>query len=556
MAEQELIAPGDRNPSQSMTTVSMVRGGLTGFAQQPAVKRALPALGLAGVGVLAVSAWWMFQSPAQTPLFSGLAEADKAAVAEALTASGIPYAIDRQTGVLTVGDEQVHKARMLLAGQGLPKAAPGGESVLAALPMGTSRAVEGETLRSARSADLARTIEAIDAVKSARVHLAISEPSVFVRDNVAPQASVMLTLQSGRALSEAQVRAIRHLVAASVPGLAPDQVSVIDQSGALLSQQDSNGDNRAFQLRVQIEDRYRQAIIALLGPMFGRENFTTEVHADVDFTESQSTRETYPKDDKALRREEGNRSNTASTSAPAVGIPGALANQPPQATEVAATGPTENAPAAGSAGNQNAETYARSFDVGREISVTHRPEGRITRLSAAVALRNVTGAKPLTAAEIAKVESLVKGAIGYDAQRGDVVAISSRAFVEGTEQAVSFWEQPWFMPLVRQAGGLLVALLILLFVGRPLLRNLKSKKVDDQVAALTAEQSAEPETLAPRLETQTDKQRAEPPVTLEMIEAAPGYEARAELVRNFVKQDSSRAAMVVKQLIQEPANGG
>lgn len=553
MAEQELIAPGDRNTNQSLPTVSMVRGGLAGFTQQPAVKRALPALGMAGVGVLAFGAWWMLQSPAQAPLFSALAEADKAAVAEALTASGIPYAIDRSTGVLTVNEEQLYNARMLLAGQGLPKAAPGGDSVLAALPMGTSRAVEGETLRSARSADLARTIEAIDAVKSARVHLAISEPSVFVRESVAPQASVMLTLQPGRTLSEAQVRAIRHLVAASVPGLAPDQVSVVDQSGALLSQKDSGGDSKAFQLQMQIEDRYRQAIVALLGPMFGRENFTTEVHADLDFSESQSTRETYPKDDKALRREEGNRSNTASLNAPAVGIPGALANQPPQATEATTTAPTDSA-AAGGSGSQNAETYARSFDVGREISVTHQPEGRVARVSAAVALRNVAGAKPLTAAEIAKVESLVKGAIGFNAGRGDVVAISSRAFVEGTTEQISFWEQPWFMPMLRQAGGLLVALLVLLFLGRPLLRSLKTR------AAAQKEATAEP--AAPELieaaaspEPPEDAQVVAPQITLEMIEAAPGYEARAELVRSFVKQDSERAAMVVRQLIQEPANG-
>lgn len=555
MAEQDLIAPGDRAPNQSLTNVSMVRNGFAGLTQQPAVKRALPALGAAGVGILALSAWWMLQSPAQAPLFSALAEADKAAVAEALTASAIPYAIDPATGALTVDADQVHQARMLLAGQGLPKAAPGGASVLAALPMGTSRAIEGETLRSARSADLARTIEAIDAVKTARVHLAVSEPSVFVRETVAPQASVMLTLQSGRALSEAQVRAIRHLVAASVPGLAPDQVSIVDQSGALLSQNDGNGDNRAFELQKQVEDRYRQAITALLGPMFGRENFTAEVHADLDFSESQSTRETYPKDDSALRREEGNKSVTATANAPAVGIPGALANQPPQASQVTNTAPANNPAPAGGPGNQNAETYARSFDVGREISVTHRPEGRVARVSAAIALRNVPGAKALTAAEITKVESLVKGAIGFDEQRGDVVAISSRAFAENTEPSVSFWEQPWFMPLLRQVGGVLVALMVLLFLGLPLLRNMKARKAEAQAAALA--EAAQP-MLAEADQTpgQQSGQPVAPPVTLEMIEAAPGYEERAELVRNFVKQDSERAAVVVRKLIQEPANGG
>jgi flagellar M-ring protein FliF len=549
MADQELVAPGDLQSTASLNSVATLRSGLSGFAQQPAVRRALPALGLVGVGVMALSAWWMLQSPAQTSLFPALADADKSAVADALGASGIPYAIDRDSGAITVADDQVHKARMLLAGQGLPKAAPGGDAVLAALPMGTSRAVEGETLRSARATDLARTIEAIDAVKTARVHLAVSEPSVFVRDSIAPAASVMLTMQPGRALSEAQVRAIRHLVASSVPGMSPDQVSIVDQSGALLSQQDGNSDNRAFQLQMQVEDRYRQAIVALLAPMFGRENFSTEVHADIDFTESQSTRETYPKDDRALRREEGNKSAAVASQPSAIGIPGALSNQPPQATQVSNVAPAPNQAGASNTGGQNAETYARSFDVGREISVTHKPEGRIARLSVAVALRNMKGAKALTAAEIASVDTLVKGAVGFDAQRGDVVAITSRAFVENGDLALSFWEQPWFMPLLRQVGGLLVALLVLLFIGRPLLRALKSKQAGE-----TSEANFDTNSNT-RLAIGENGEPVPAPITLEMIEAAPGYEARAELVRNFVKQDSERAAMVVRQLIKETADG-
>jgi flagellar M-ring protein FliF len=553
MAEQELIATGDRNPTPALPAMTTMRHGLAGFTRQPAVRRALPALGLTGVGGIAIAAWWMLQSPAQAPVFPVIAETDKAAIAQALESAGIPYAIDHDTGTLTVNEEQVHKARMLLAGQGLPKAAPGGDAMLAALPLGTSRAVEGETLRSARAADLARTIEAIDSVKSARVHLAISEPSAFVRDSLAPAASVMLTLQPGRSLSEPQVRAIRHLVASSVSGMSPEQVSVIDQSGALLSQQDGGSDDRAFQLQVQIEDRYRQSVIALLAPMFGRENFSTEVHADVDFTESQSTRETYPKDDKALRHEEGNRSTATPTPPAAIGIPGALSNQAPPATQITNTAPvvSPNAPAGSSP--QNAETYARSFDVGREISVTHKPEGHIARVSVAVALRNIKGAKALSPAEIATVDSLVKGAIGFDAQRGDVVAITSRSFVESIDQKISFWEQPWFMPLLRQVGGLFVALLILLFVGRPLLRTLKSSRVTGMPDADSTGSTPDRESLNAADDDQTGSSR--PAVTLEMIEAAPGYEARAELVRNFVKQDSERAAMVVRQLVQEAADG-
>lgn len=553
MAEQEILAPdGTRALSRQPQMLSGRLDGLRGFTQQPAFQRALPAMGMLGAVSLAALAWWTLQSPTQMPLFQGLTDADKSAVADALGASGIAYTIDRSSGAIQVGEDELHKARMVLAGQGLPKAAPAGDALLAALPMGSSRAVEGETLRGAREADLARTIEAIDAVKTARIHLATPEPSVFVRDSSAPAASVMLTLQQGRTLSDAQVRAIRHLVASSVAGMSPEQVSIVDQSGALLSQQDANGDNRNFQLQLQMEERYRQALVALLAPMVGQGNFTVEVHADVEQSESQSTRETYPKDDQALRREEGNRSNAAGgDNANAGGIPGALANQPPPATQVATTPATPQTAPAGQPGNQSTETYARSFDVGREISVTHNPQGRLTRLTVAVALRDTKGAKPRTSAEIAAIDGLIKGAVGFNATRGDVVALSARPFAESTIEPVALWDKPWVMTIARQVGGLLAGLLVFFLIGRPLIKMLRNK------AAARAEQN---EALEQQLLSETNVGRTDATqssgteITLDMIEAAPSYEARAKLVRAFVAQDPERAALIVRELIQERAN--
>ena len=553
MAEQEILAPdGTRALSRQPQMLTGRLDGIRGFTQQPAFQRALPAMGMLGAVSLAALAWWALQSPTQMPLFQGLTDADKSAVADALGTSGIAYTIDRNSGAIQVGEDELHKARMVLAGQGLPKAAPAGDALLAALPMGSSRAVEGETLRGAREADLARTIEAIDAVKTARIHLATPEPSVFVRDSSVPAASVMLTLQQGRTLSDAQVRAIRHLVASSVAGMSPEQVSIVDQSGALLSQQDANGDNRNFQLQLQMEERYRQALVALLAPMVGQGNFTVEVHADVEQSESQSTRETYPKDDQALRREEGNRSNAAGgDNATAGGIPGALANQPPPATQVATTPAAPQTPPAGQPSNQSTETYARSFDVGREISVTHNPQGRLTRLTVAVALRDTKGAKPRTPAEIAAIDGLIKGAVGFNATRGDVVALSARPFAEATIEPVALWDKPWVMTIARQVGGLLAGLLVFILIGRPLIKMLRSK------ATVRAEQN---ELLEQQLlsETNAGSRNATQPsgaeITLDMIEAAPSYEARAKLVRAFVAQDSERAALIVRQLIQERAD--
>ncbi len=484
---------------------------------------------------MAVVAWLAFQTPAQVPIFQGLGDADKAAVAEALRASGTDFSIDAATGSIGVNEDAVYEARMLLAAQGLPKSVPGGDAVIAALPMGSSRAVETETLRGAREADLARTIGAIDAIKSARVHIANAEPSAFVREQAGPQASVMLTLQAGRTLSDAQVRAVRHLIASSVPGMSADKVSVVDQSGALLSQQDAGADDPAIQMQIKIEDRYRAALGTLLGPIVGRDNFTAEVHADLDLTESQATRETYPKEDRALKREEGNRSGNSM--APAIGIPGALSNQPPPPGTLATT-PGEGVTPVNPTG-QNAETYSRSFDVGREISVTHKPQGRVSRLTVAVALRELPGAKRRTAAETAAIEALVKGAIGFDAARGDVVAMSSRPFVLFETPELPFWEASWFMPLIRQLGALLAFLAILIFAGRPMLKAMRNRPDAGQALAPAAgQQLANPED-----------------VTLDMIERAPGYAARAELVRGFVQQNPERAAVVVRQMVNEPANG-
>lgn len=540
MADQDIIPAGSAARLQMGGPLDPFRS----FMRQPAVARSLPIMGLLAALAITAAAWWSFHTPPQRPLFEGLAEADKSAVASSLQSAGIDYTLDGGSGAISVADQDFHRARMLLAGQGLPKAAPSGDALVSAIPMGASRAVEGQTLKAAREADLARTIEAIDSVATARVHLATPEPSLFVRDNAEPAASVMLRLQTGRSLSDAQVRAIRHLVASSVPGLNADQVSVIDQSGALLSQQGANGDDRNFQLQTQMESRYRQAIITLLTPVMGAGNFSTEVHAELDLTESQATRETYPKDDVALRREEGNKTS-GSGAAPAIGIPGAVSNTPPPATQVSTTpGGTQTTPAPAAGAPQTEEQYSRSFDVGREISVTHQPTGRLKRVTVAVAL-NAT--KPLKPAELQQIDALVKGAVGFDQQRGDNVAVSVRAFAKEPIAEKSLIDEPWLMPLAQQGGALIGALLAFLFIGRPIMKALKSR----------AEPPAEmDESLATQLLSATSQPSPGQPVTLAMIESAPSYEARAALVRTFVKQDPKRAALVVRQLMQEPAQNG
>lgn len=548
MAETQILSPVDNGHPNRLPAPAL--GGrmapLTQFVRQPAVQRALPMIATTTAIGIAALAYFMTQSAPQAQLFAGLDDSDKAAVADALQTAGIKPTIDPSTGSLTVDADKVYQARIALAGQGLPKAQPSGDSLIASLPMGSSRAIEGETLRSAREADLSRTIETIDAVKSARVHVAAAEPSLFVREDRPATASVMLTLQNGRNLSDGQVQAIRFLVASSIPGMNADQVSVIDQRGALLSDTATSSDMKAFQLQTQMEDRFRRALDTLLGPMLGAGNYSVEVHADVDMSESQATRESFPENDRALTSEQVTRSVSGGGTAPAVGIPGALSNQPPPASTVSTTGPAPTPAGAPATETQSNENAQRAYEVGREISVTHQPQGRLRRVSVAVALNQ--GQKALTQADLAKIDALVKGAIGFDTGRGDQVAINQRPFIKIEDTPPAFYEQNWFMPLAKQVGAVLAALLAFLFIGRPLIKSAKQR------AAARVEREAE---LEQTLLAAADNRAAlaapseSKEITLEMIEAAPSYEARANLVRAFVRQDSARAALVVRQLMQE-----
>ncbi len=558
-ATHDIVAAPSRVVTGPRAGTATLFGTVKSFAAQPAVAKSLPLIGLVALLGIAALIWAAFAAPPGRELFRGLPDGDKAAVAETLKGAGIGYEIDRDTGALSVGEDDYYQAKMLLAAQGLPKSAPGGAEAVDSIPLGASRAVEGERLRGARELDLARTIEAIDAVAGARVHIAVEEESAFVRDRPRAAASVMLRLEAGRSLSEAQVQAIVHLVASSVPGLSPEGVSVVDQNGRLLSSEGNgtgaDASERQVAVQSRIEDKYRKAVAQLLTPIVGAGNFTAEVHADVDFSEVQATREGFPKEATAVTSEQ-----TAMTTDPATqtagGIPGALANQPPPAAQVAMQ-PNAAMPAPGAIGGTQAgatsQNVSRSYAVGREVSVTRQQIGTVKRLTVAVALKNPEGGKLRPKEELAALEALVKGAVGFDQARGDMVALSARTFAPVAEEARAWWEAGWVGLLSRNLTALAVAALVVFGLARPLMKRgtaaLAVRKetagarpeLGGQIAqALTAEAAGNPETR----------------VTLEMIEAAHSYEHRAALIRNFVRQDPARAALVVRDLIKADAKDG
>ncbi|MBO9375248.1 flagellar M-ring protein FliF [Sphingomonas histidinilytica] len=560
------------SPAGSGVGTGAVLERIKDFTGQPAVQRSLPMVGLIGLLGGAALLWSTMSGAPQRDLFAGMGDADKAAVAEALKTANIPYQIDRGTGALTVPETSFYQAKMLLAQQGLPKSAPDGDALISSLPLGASRAVEGEKLRTAREMDLARTIEAIDAVESAKVHVAAEQPSVFLRDEAKPQASVMLRLRAGRALSDSQVQAIVHLVASSVPNLSPDGVSIVDQAGRLLSASGSDpmsqASTRQVDIQSKIEQRYLDALTKILTPIVGPGNFTAEVHADVDFTETQATRESYPKDTAVVRQEQGSWTGDKKDGE-ATGIPGALSNQPPAASQVAAApNQTVAAPAAGTTDAANAgktsENYNRTYELGREVSVTRAPIGTVKRLSVAVALRE--GSRKFSRAELASIETLVRGAIGADQARGDVVALSARSFAvaEEAEAKPNWWDAPWVSTLARNLSALLVVALLVFGVAKPLLKR-RAAYLEEKKAALDAMVASGgrlPQGTNPTIRAEIASEMAQQalidpnkPVTLDMIEATPGYANRAELIRNFVRQDPDRAALVVRDLIRADMPG-
>lgn len=522
---------------------------------QPAVKRSLPLIFMVGLIGAAALAWMALATPPQRVLFASLPESDKAAVAEALSAASIPNSIDN-AGSLTVAEDDYHKARMLLAGQGLPKAAPGGYALLDQLPMGVSRAVEGERLRQARETELARSIAEIDTVAEARVHLATPEATVFVRDKAEPSASVIVKLQPGRTLSDAQVRSIVNLVASSVPGMKAEAVTIVDQAGALLSksgQEGSAGDARIdFQRRV--EDKYRQQLVQLLTPLLGAGNFTAEVQADVDLDESQATRESFDKANAVLRAEQGNWTGAPRDAAAPGGIPGALSNVAPAPATVATPAPaatpapgepaTPTAAAATAAGMKQSDSFARSYDNAKEISVTRAAPGNIRRLSVAVLLKEEPG-KPRGQVEIKQIDDLVKAAVGFNAARQDQVTVVSRKFstnADAQDTGTPFYESGWFAMVARNVTAVVIALLVLLLGVRPLAKALLKKREDSNRGGALPMGGA-------------DGVAMPAPVSAEMLGAGgvPLGE-RVGLVRDFTRDNPARAALAVRDMIKAEGN--
>ena len=526
-------------------------------------------VGIAGavaVGV-AVMLWW--QGPNWSLLYGNLEANDASQVVQALQAAGIKYKLSDATGAVMVPADQVHEARLKLASEGLPEGGGSGLNLINKdSGIGVSQFMENARYQYALETELAHTIASLRSVSAARVHLAITQQSAFVRDRHPVSASVLLQLRPGGRLEAEQVQAIVHLVASSIPDLSADQVTIVDQQGRLLSSPgspQSTVQTEQFAAAQRVEDSYVQRIEQLLVPLVGAGKVRAQVTVDLDTNENEESHEQY-KPDSAVVRSEQTSEQTGPGSSAVGGVPGALSNQPPVGGSVAATAaPTATAKpaAAGAAATAAAATAAgvsapsgdnvakqatRNFEIDRTLSYTRQPGGRIKRVTVAVLLDNVAkvaadgkaSVQPLSAAQLDNITRLVKNAVGFDEARGDNVSVVNEGFheenAELTPEAVPLWQRPMVQDITRLALGALVLLAIALGVLRPMIRNLTAHTLASATAGTGAGAAAAPG---------------------ELSSAGTGgaptlaYEQQIVQAKTLVAQDPKRVAQVVKTWVGE-----
>jgi flagellar M-ring protein FliF len=515
-----------------------------GFMSNPLVRRSLPAA--AGLGALA-AVGLLYMTLAEGPsrmLYSTLTDAERASITTALDAGGIAYDIDPGTGALSVAEENLYRARMLVASDGALASPDSTSEMLDAIPLGSSRTLEGERLKNVRERELMRTIEEIDGVEAVRVHLASPERSVFVRENVEPSASVMLRLARGRSLSDDQVQAIVNLVAGSVPGLSPDAVRVVDQQGRLLSE-GSDAATDTLELQREFEDKLRLQVAQLLAPMIGEGNFSTEVQVELDMAETTSARESY--DNEGVVRSISETDSTRAGETLAGGVPGVTANTPPVDPAL-----EEGAPEGGVAGGQamgatGERSSQRTYELGREVAVSSTRPGGIRRISVAVALSDeaLTAIAPATAQQ---VQELVSAAVGADAARGDQVRVVAGAFEVVEEEAIPFYETSWFGMALRYGTALIAVILGLLLGVRPIINALRGPKRDEAEADGTGDAGGGmpaidgPSAAAGRTEVIVGNSQDD-------------LREQVELARRLANEQPERAAAALRRMLAAPASG-
>jgi len=557
--------------SNLITRTSNAITDIRRILNEPAAKRALPTALALIVTFIGIILFISFREPSKTTLFSSLSEADKSKVVESLRQNGINVSLDSATGEVLVPSTDYYQSKMLLAAEGLPESLPNGYDSLDNMPMGTSRSVEAVKIRNGLENELARSINEISGILGARVHLAIPDKSVFVRERGKPTASVFVKLGAGRSLGENQIRAIVHLVSSSVPNLPSENVTVVDQHGNLLSKpsDDINSamSNRQLEYTMKLEQVYRQRVLSLLTPILGAGNITAQVNVDVDFTTQNITEEVVDPEASALRSEQATQDITSEPQAQ--GIPGAVANTPPLAAELATENPvpTQAQPNIKSQSSSSIKNY----EVSKRVSTTTNPTGTIKRIVAAILIRdklviNELGEQVLqkiSDEEKANLEALVRDAIGFRENRGDSITISSGEFVEDMQVV----EVPWYEnSAIRELLGKLFTILILAIVTFGALRPLLSRILVPTAAvaggpgvAIAQDEEEEEEDkieVAEGESLEDIKAKLKPKksaISADMLDTANTYDDKVAIIRMIVGDEAGRVSSVFRNMMKQNA---
>ncbi|WP_297540117.1 flagellar basal-body MS-ring/collar protein FliF [Roseovarius sp.] len=556
MDGSQTTLPAQAGATSLVQRARLALSGMDGFMAQPALRRALPAIGVLLVVTLGLAAWLLLAPADRVTLHAGLPEAEKSRALDALTAAGMDAQLDPSSGALTVAADQFHSARMLLATQGLPAGATDGMSAIDEMPMGTSRQIESARLRRMQELDLARSIQELRPVRAARVHLALPERSAFVRDSQPPRASVFLELAPGMTLDQAQVRAIVSLVSAAVPDMPRGNVSVVDQTGTLLTSPEEDPvqaeADRQMQHQRRLEAVYRDRVLALLTPIVGAGNAAVEVTLDMDFTRSEITSEEYLPDT-ALRSEQSSSQQTSG--AQVGGIPGAVSNTPPNEAQMA-----DAASKAAKSGTTNSATSStRNYEVSRRVETRQPQTAQINRVHAAVLLHRLPtpetpadgdAAPAPEAVPLAEIEALTRSAIGFDEARGDLVTVASAPFVVAPSliPAERWYDAAWLPTLGRTLAQLALFGIIVLGVVRPILnRLLPPVGATTATTGMTFGDAIE----VPRGESLSAlRQRLETAApNADDLNGAITYEEKIDLLRQMAGAETNRIAGVFKSMI-------
>ena len=567
-----------QTPQQLQAATTTVLPSVKEVMQQPAVRKAMPAIiAFLSVAIFLIAYSWM-QDPIYRTVYPGLSEADRQLAFEALSGGDFNARIDSGTGELKVPDGRYHEARIFLASRGLPQeGTTGGMSSLNdEASMTSSQFMEQVRYVSAMEQELARSISQITTIRSARVHLASPKQSVFVRNRTPAKASVVVSPYPGRQVSDAQVQAIIHMVSSSIPYLATEDVVVVDQRGKLLTDATNFAsmqlNSAQMEHKQRIEETYRNRIDALLTPVVGMGNVRAEVDVQIDFTEEESTFEEYDGNGNGPKARSEVLSLDQDATQAAEGVPGATTNTVPVTPTTIVNGQLDGQEA-GDQLRTSSSTTTRNYEMDRSVRHVKRQGGSVDRISVAVVVNEPTSqpglegeeavAAGFSELELERFSNLVKGVVGFDGERGDVVTIVSAKF----EKPIAFESNiPWFenaqiISAIKSLGAAAVFLVILFAVVRPVVKAYLPA-VDDSLADELKGSNKDGELNAEELrmiemgdgESLEDiKAKLKPKkstISAEMLDTANTYDDKVALVRLLVAEDSGRVANVLKKMIR------